>query len=122
MLVDEAETEDLLDPAAAGDEIALGRLLDRYRDRLRRMIAARLDRRLTARLDPSDVVQDALADAGRKLLRYARERPCPSTPGSGASSPSGWPRLTDGTWAWPVGRSASNRPPRRCQPTPRTTR
>jgi RNA polymerase sigma-70 factor (ECF subfamily) len=80
MVLDEAETEDLLQPAAAGDEIALRHLLDRYRERLRRMIAVRLDRRLTARLDPSDVVQEALADAGRKLDRYARERPLPFYP------------------------------------------
>jgi RNA polymerase sigma-70 factor (ECF subfamily) len=80
MAHDEAETEDLLNPAVAGDEIAVRRLLDRYRERLRRMIAVRLDRRLTARLDPSDVVQEALADAGRKLARYAQERPLPFYP------------------------------------------
>ncbi len=41
------------------------------------MIAARLDRRLTPRLDPSDVVQEALADAARRLPEYLRERPLP---------------------------------------------
>ena len=80
MAHDESETEDLLNPAAAGNEIALRRLLDRHRERLRRMIAVRLDRRLAARLDPSDVVQEALADAGRKLPAYARERPLPFYP------------------------------------------
>jgi RNA polymerase sigma-70 factor (ECF subfamily) len=74
------ETDDLLNPAAAGDEIALQRLLDRHREPLRRMIAVRLDRRLSARLDPSDVVQEALADAGRKLRQYAQERPLPFYP------------------------------------------
>jgi RNA polymerase sigma-70 factor (ECF subfamily) len=77
---DDPETESLLDPAAAGDETALRKLLDRHRERLRRMIAARLDRRLAARLDPSDVVQEALADAGRKLHQYARDRPLPFYP------------------------------------------
>jgi RNA polymerase sigma-70 factor (ECF subfamily) len=77
---DDPETEDLLNPAAAGDEIALQKLLDRHRQPLLRMVAARLDRRLAARLDPSDVVQEALADAGRKLHQYARERPLPFYP------------------------------------------
>jgi RNA polymerase sigma-70 factor (ECF subfamily) len=77
---DDLEIETLLGPAAAGDEIALRVLLDRHRERLRRMIAARLDRRLAARLDPSDVLQEALADAGRKLPQYARERPLPFYP------------------------------------------
>lgn len=80
MVHDDPEVEDLLDPAAAGDEVALRRLLDRHREDLRRMIAARLDRRLAARLDPSDVLQEALADAGRKLFQYARERPLPFYP------------------------------------------
>jgi RNA polymerase sigma-70 factor (ECF subfamily) len=41
------------------------------------MIAARLDRRLAPRLDPSDVVQDTLADAARRLPNYLRDRPMP---------------------------------------------
>jgi DNA-directed RNA polymerase specialized sigma24 family protein len=39
------------------------------------MVAVRLDRRLLARVDPSDVVQEALADADRRLDEYLRERP-----------------------------------------------
>jgi RNA polymerase sigma-70 factor, ECF subfamily len=80
MAIDSAEIEDLLNPAAAGDEIALRQLMDRHREPLRRMVAARLDRRLSARLDPSDVVQEALADASRKLQGYARTRPLPFYP------------------------------------------
>jgi RNA polymerase sigma-70 factor (ECF subfamily) len=80
MAHDDTGTEDLLHPAAVGDQDALGRLLDRHRDRLRRMIALRLDRRVAGRLDPSDVVQEALTDAGRKLCEYARERPLPFYP------------------------------------------
>jgi RNA polymerase sigma-70 factor (ECF subfamily) len=74
---DDAETEELLAPAAAGDELALRRLFDRHRVRLQRMVAVRLDRRLTSRVDPSDVVQEALADAAHKLQQYVRERPLP---------------------------------------------
>ena len=48
-----------------------------HRARLRQMIALRIDRRLAARIDPSDVVQDALADAGQALSEYLRHRPLP---------------------------------------------
>ena len=80
MAMDNPETEDLLNPAAAGDEIALRKLLERHREPLRRMVAVRLDRRLSARLDPSDVVQEAFADASLKLQEYARNRPLPFYP------------------------------------------
>jgi RNA polymerase sigma-70 factor (ECF subfamily) len=69
-----------LSAAARGDESAVGCLLEAHRERLRRMIAARLDRRLAPRLDPSDVVQDTLADAARRLPEYLRERPLPFYP------------------------------------------
>ena len=74
------DTDQLLDLAASGDSAARQALLDRHRRRLRRMIALRLDRRLAARVDPSDVVQEALADAGRKLDGYLRVRPLPFYP------------------------------------------
>jgi RNA polymerase sigma-70 factor (ECF subfamily) len=41
------------------------------------MVEARLDRRLPPRVDPSDVVQEALADAARRLPEYVRDRPLP---------------------------------------------
>src|SRR3954463_5256867 len=74
------DTEHLLLRAAAGDESARGRLLDRHRDRLRRMVAVRADPRLAARVDPSDVVQETLADAACKLDGYLRNRPLPFYP------------------------------------------
>jgi RNA polymerase sigma-70 factor (ECF subfamily) len=70
----------LLSDAARGDDRAVRCLLEMHRDRLRRMIAARLDRRLAARLDPSDVVQETLADAARRLPDYLRDRPLPFYP------------------------------------------
>jgi RNA polymerase sigma-70 factor (ECF subfamily) len=75
-----ADTDQLLDRAAAGDRSAREQLLARHRPKLQRMVAVRLDRRLAARLDPSDVVQEALADAARRLDDYLRERPMPYFP------------------------------------------
>src|SRR5438309_2767338 len=69
------ETDALLDLAGRGDDHARWRLLDRHRARLLRMIAVRMDGRLAARLDPSDVVQEALADAARALPDYLSRRP-----------------------------------------------
>ena len=46
-------------------------LFDRYRDRLKRMIGLRLDRRVQGRIDASDVVQEAFIDAARRLKDYA---------------------------------------------------
>ena len=74
------ETDALLTRAAGGDPAAGHQLLARHRDRLRRMVAVRLDPRVAARLDPSDVVQEALLEAARKLPDYLRERPLPFYP------------------------------------------
>jgi RNA polymerase sigma-70 factor (ECF subfamily) len=74
------DTEELLDQAATGDPDARERLLARHRDRLRRMVAYRFDRRLAARVDPSDVVQEVLVEANRKLDRYLHDRPLPFYP------------------------------------------
>jgi RNA polymerase sigma-70 factor (ECF subfamily) len=67
--------DDLMRQAAEGDQVACGRLLESHRSRLRRMVELHMDRRLAARLDSSDVVQDALADAVQKLPGYLRDRP-----------------------------------------------
>jgi RNA polymerase sigma-70 factor (ECF subfamily) len=59
--------------ALAGDGQALAGLFNRYRDRLRRMVHLRLDRRLQARLDASDVLQDAYVEFARRFPQYAAE-------------------------------------------------
>jgi RNA polymerase sigma-70 factor (ECF subfamily) len=79
-VVQDGDTERLLQRAADGDAAARDRLLERHREQLRRAVARRLDPRLAARIDPSDVVQDALADADRKLAGYLRDRPLPFYP------------------------------------------
>jgi RNA polymerase sigma-70 factor (ECF subfamily) len=70
-------TDDLLRRARAGDEAALGTLFMRYRDRLRQMIRLRLDRRLSGRIDSSDVLQDAYLDVARRFPEYAAEPAVP---------------------------------------------
>src|SRR5581483_4098665 len=74
------DTDHLLARAAAGDAAARDDLLLRHRGRLRRMVAVRADPRLAARVDPSDVVQDTLAEAHRRLDEYLRDRPLPFYP------------------------------------------
>jgi len=73
------DTDQLLD-RAAGNASARDALLHQHRDRLRRMIAVRLDPRLAARVDASDVVQEVLAEAGRRLDAYLANRPLPFYP------------------------------------------
>jgi RNA polymerase sigma-70 factor (ECF subfamily) len=75
MALHDADTEKLIELASQGDNLARRQLLARHRDRLRRMVAARLDRRLVARFDPSDVVQEALLDAAQELSNYLKKRP-----------------------------------------------
>ena len=69
---DSSETGRLLGRARAGDRQALSELLERHRDRLRRMVELRLDGRLQARVDPSDVVQDAFLEVAGRLEEYLR--------------------------------------------------
>lgn len=68
---------ELIDGAVRGDVTARQALLERYRDDLRRVVASRLDRRLASRVDPSDIVQETLADASRRMDEYLRDRAIP---------------------------------------------
>lgn len=68
-------TDQLVELAALGNESAADSLLDRCRARLRRMVAVHLDPRLSARVDASDVVQEALAEAYQQLPTYFATRP-----------------------------------------------
>jgi RNA polymerase sigma-70 factor (ECF subfamily) len=67
---DRSEPTTLIEQAVRGDQQALVALLDRHRDRLRRMVGLRLDQRLQGRVDPSDVIQEACLDATRRLPEY----------------------------------------------------
>ena len=72
VMADESgELQDQLRRLAAGDQQALAELFARYRDRLRRMVKLRLDRRLQGRVDASDVLQDAYLDVAQRAAEYA---------------------------------------------------
>ena len=63
-------TTELLVRVKEGKPQAVEELLDRHRDPLRRMIALRLDQRLAQRIDVSDIIQDVLIEANRRLVDY----------------------------------------------------
>ena len=65
--------EALLSRALAGDEGALAALFNSQRERLRRLVRLRLDRRLSGRIDSDDVLQDAYLEARKRLPEYARD-------------------------------------------------
>lgn len=68
----ESDAEDLLsERMRTGEQRALGEVFNANRQRLRRMVQLRLDRRLQGRIDASDVLQEAFIDASRRLKEYA---------------------------------------------------
>jgi len=52
------------------DQAGLGELFAQHRERLRRMVQLRLDRRLNGRVDASDVIQDAYVEATERHAEY----------------------------------------------------
>jgi RNA polymerase sigma-70 factor, ECF subfamily len=76
----DTDTVELLERAGRGDESACQQLLARHRNRLKQMVALHMDHRLAARVDPSDVVQEALAEACQSLAGYLRDPPLPFYP------------------------------------------
>ena len=76
----DSDTEALLLRAGKGDEGAMRCLMDRHRARLKRMVAVRMDPRMRTRVDASDVVQEALMEAARRLPSYTRSQPLPFYP------------------------------------------
>jgi RNA polymerase sigma-70 factor (ECF subfamily) len=74
---DENEVRQWLDQAAGGDTDSWRRLVERHHDRLRRMVAVRLDQRLRGRVDPSDVLQETYLEAATRLPDYLRRPDLP---------------------------------------------
>jgi len=78
MWPDSESTRALLDRLATSDDpAAADRLWARHREPLRRMIGLRLDPAIGGRVDASDVVQDVLIEASRRLADYLK---CPALP------------------------------------------
>src|ERR1700733_5983958 len=77
MWPEQPNTEELLRQAQAGEAAAVEQLLTSHREPLRRMIGLRLDPALAARVDASDVVQDVLLEAHKRLQDYLRNPAMP---------------------------------------------
>ena len=77
MWPDPKQTQELLKAAEQGDGEAVGRLLERHRESLRRAIHLRLDRAIQRRVDASDVVQEVLLEASRRLPEYLKNPAMP---------------------------------------------
>src|ERR1039457_1893986 len=77
MWPDATNTQELLDQAKAGNADAVEQLLAKHREPIRRMIDPRLDPAIVQRLDASDVVQEVLIEASRRLQDYLK---APSMP------------------------------------------
>jgi RNA polymerase sigma-70 factor (ECF subfamily) len=69
-MTSEAGEAEAVERLRRGDPQAMTELFSRYRERLRRMVALRLDPRLNARLSPSDVLQEAFLDAVKRMAHY----------------------------------------------------
>jgi RNA polymerase sigma-70 factor (ECF subfamily) len=72
-----SQTDRLLQAAAQGDNEKWGALLTQHRERLRRMVALRMDRRLQGRIDASDVIQEACLEASVRLAEYLKQPTMP---------------------------------------------
>lgn len=68
---DQDSLEELLERIRGNDANAVAEVFGRFRDRLRRMVRLRLDRRLQGRVDPSDVLQEAYLDVSARAAEYA---------------------------------------------------
>jgi RNA polymerase sigma-70 factor (ECF subfamily) len=77
MWPDADATQELVIAAKRGDAEAVGRLLARHRESIRRLIEFRLDPAVRQRLDASDIVQDVLIEANRRLKEYLADPKMP---------------------------------------------
>jgi RNA polymerase sigma-70 factor, ECF subfamily len=68
-----ADEEALVHSLRNGDRQVLGDLFSLHRQRIWRMIRFRMDRRLTARIDPDDVLQEAFLAARTRIDSFLAE-------------------------------------------------
>ncbi|HIE97033.1 MAG: sigma-70 family RNA polymerase sigma factor [Fuerstiella sp.] len=71
------KTQQLLIGAKDGDSQAVNDLIERHRQAVRRLVQMRLDNAVARRVDASDVVQDVMFEASRRLADYLQN---PSMP------------------------------------------
>lgn len=92
MSIEDPVSEELRSLAGSGDKNGVRQVIERYRGRLKKMVAVRIDPRLSARVDPSDIVQEAVMDAETRLSEYLKKRPLPVYPWLRQLA---WQRLVD---------------------------
>ncbi len=68
------ETEEIFERARSGDKIAFEELFSRHRGKLRNMIAVRMDRRIAARVDASDLLQETYMEAFKRMPQYMGQK------------------------------------------------
>lgn len=71
------QTDETVARLRQGKQTALAEFFAQHRERLRRMVHVRLDRRVAGRVDPSDVLQETFLDASRQLEGYLDALPMP---------------------------------------------
>lgn len=76
MWPDQKRTEEML-AAAVADPAGVDALLAAHREPLRHAVAVRLDPALARRVDASDIVQDVLLEANRRLRDYLKNPTMP---------------------------------------------
>ena len=72
---DSGETANLLRAVADGDSASLQRLLELHRPYLKRVVQMRMDPALAARIDPSDVVQEAQVVIFKRIDDFIERKP-----------------------------------------------
>ena len=77
MVTNPDETKKLIELTRKGDESAFEELFKRHRPRLQNAIAMRMDRRVAARVDASDILQETYMEAFRRLPKYLKQEGMP---------------------------------------------
>lgn len=67
------KTQELLQGARQGDDDAVNELMEQHRGALNHLVRLRLDQKLQQRVDVSDIVQDVLIEASRRLATYLED-------------------------------------------------
>jgi RNA polymerase sigma-70 factor (ECF subfamily) len=71
------QTKKLLDEARSGEAEAVDRLFQEFREPLRQVVGMRIDPVLARRVDASDIVQDVMIEANKRLAEYLQSPTMP---------------------------------------------